>query len=728
MKESQRIRNWQKSAQRRLFTDEERAKMSIKDWLILAAVTLIYAIVAFTNLGSFDIPKSYYAMENPGEDITVEFQEPETIDSIRYFASLGSGKFSFSYSADGEGYTPAVIEKLTGELDENDDQIKTSEPFEVDHNAIDMYEWQFKPIKSFYAKYVTIHVEAAGVKMLELGFCNGGVPVALKSVTKSGFEEQPGNPAGNMFDEQQYVPKQTYYMTEMYFDEVYHARTAYEYLNHETPYEWTHPPLGKTLLSMGIEVFGMNPFGWRSMGTLFGVIMLPLMYLFAKRLFKRPLFAFIPTFLLAVDFMHFTQTRIATIDSYSLFFVLLMYYFMYKYTETNYNREPLKKSLLPLAMCGVAFGLGAATKWLCMYAGLGLALLFFMQIYKRWREFEYAVRELSDEERSDAMDDAKREYLESVARGFAKKTIATLLWCVLFFIIVPVIIYLSAYLPYMGKAVGTFGYAMRACFFAIFAVVTLLLTMIKIKDIRSVLKKEAPAKDAGETRRKVNRNTLIAVLSCILIVAVIGGFIGYSGFVLYTDNGPSDFKASFERVWRNQNDMLKYHWNLKTDKAHPFSSRWYSWPLNIRPVFLFQGEGYPPEQLSTLSTMGNPAVWWGAFASVIALTVIRLRKGKLGKRTLFLGIAAASQFVPWVIIQRETFIYHYFETIPFLILLTAVLAKYLIERTKHGKTWVIFFMSLCAFLFIVFYPVTTGVVIPRAFSYALRWLPTWPFY
>ena len=34
--------------------------------------------------------------------------------------------------------------------------------------------------------------------------------------------------------------------------------------------------------------------------------------------------------LLSVDAMHFTQTRIATIDSYSVFWIMLMYLFMFR--------------------------------------------------------------------------------------------------------------------------------------------------------------------------------------------------------------------------------------------------------------------------------------------------------------------------------------------------------------------------------------------------------------
>lgn len=45
---------------------------------------------------------------------------------------------------------------------------------------------------------------------------------------------------------------------DMYFDEVYHARTAYELLAQREPYEWTHPPLAKEIMALGILAFGDN--------------------------------------------------------------------------------------------------------------------------------------------------------------------------------------------------------------------------------------------------------------------------------------------------------------------------------------------------------------------------------------------------------------------------------------------------------------------------------------
>ena len=66
----------------------------------------------------------------------------------------------------------------------------------------------------------------------------------------------------NAFDERSLFPVRNSLMTDMYFDEIYHARTAFEHIMGWEPYEITHPPLGKIIISVGIRIFGMNPF-WR---------------------------------------------------------------------------------------------------------------------------------------------------------------------------------------------------------------------------------------------------------------------------------------------------------------------------------------------------------------------------------------------------------------------------------------------------------------------------------
>ena len=77
------------------------------------------------------------------------------------------------------------------------------------------------------------------------------------------------------------------------------------------------------------------------MGTLMGILMVPAMYLFGMAVFKKTLHAFITAFLF--DFMHFVQTRIARIDSYSVLFIILTFLCMYLYLHKNFNTRKLSR-------------------------------------------------------------------------------------------------------------------------------------------------------------------------------------------------------------------------------------------------------------------------------------------------------------------------------------------------------------------------------------------------
>lgn len=79
--------------------------------------------------------------------------------------------------------------------------------------------------------------------------------------------------APELCDEQEHVPDAASFMNSSYFDEIYHVRTAIEHQKDIWPYEVSHPPLGKLIIGIGISLFGVTPFGWRFMGTLFGVLM-----------------------------------------------------------------------------------------------------------------------------------------------------------------------------------------------------------------------------------------------------------------------------------------------------------------------------------------------------------------------------------------------------------------------------------------------------------------------
>lgn len=80
--------------------------------------------------------------------------------------------------------------------------------------------------------------------------------------------------------------------------------------------------------------------------------------------------------------MHFTQTRIATIDSYAVFWIMLMYFFMFRYCQMSWRtKRDFRRSLVTL-VCGVTMGVAWATKWIGFYASAGLAVLFFWTLWR----------------------------------------------------------------------------------------------------------------------------------------------------------------------------------------------------------------------------------------------------------------------------------------------------------------------------------------------------------
>ncbi|MEX1307200.1 MAG: phospholipid carrier-dependent glycosyltransferase [Eubacteriales bacterium] len=615
------IERIKRRAAKRLHTRVTISRINKHDRLIIILLTLVYAIIAFINLGDFKIVDSAWQPKVAGETVIFELEESTRVDMIKYYFGLGSTKMHITASEDGETYY-----EVPRDSDEDGQ-------FVVDFNGFKIYSWQF--VKSgFNAKYIAIEFSKENVDVRELGFIgDGGNVLPVKSISSnvSGAEE-----LAPIIDEQYMIPDETSYMSSMYFDEIYHARTALEMIEHRNIYEITHPPLGKILISIGIRIFGMTPFGWRFMGTLAGIFMIPLMYVLSKRITKRTLFASIATVLLTFDFMHFAQTRISTIDSYSVIFILLMFLFMYDYTSMNFNRDKLYKTFVPLGLTGIFFGLGAATKWLCLYAGAGLAVIFFYTLFLRYREYEAAKLRLEDNTAG-----KHEKYYKSVVSTFYYKLFLTLLFCVIMFIIIPAIIYYLSYIPYMR-----------------------------------------------------------------------------------IENHPYDFHA----IMKNQSYMWNYHAHLTVAKPHPFSSKWYTWFLDIRPVYFFQGTGYAEGTLSSLSSFGNPIIWWALIPSAVGLIILRANHGKLARGLNYSIVAGLSNIVPWIFISRETYIYHYFATVPFMILVVTFALKYLFERTKYGKYFVLGFLVLVVVAFIMFYPFITGITTTKVYANAMRWLDTWPFY
>lgn len=420
---------------------EEKAKLTKKDFIMIAILTLVCAVISFYKLGDNFAASSYWQAGETGESVTVTFEKETNVRAVAYYGNIpNSGYYKISYLTD--DLEPEYATAFTfGE--DIDNEEKTKKPKSA------FFYWQFNYGVDFFTKEIKVEAVKPGWGVNELAFFTLNndneyelIPVTVKEVKSSNLSV--GTP-DMLFDEQDLVPTSSTYMNSTYFDEVYFPRTAYEQLNGLSIYELTHPPLGKIIISLGITIFGMNPFGWRIMGTIFGVLLVPLVYLFAFKIFKKSKYAFIAGFLMLFDFMRLPQTRLATIDSYSTFFIIGMYYFMYDYFVGEYDKKSFKKSLVPLFLSGLMFGLGAATKWSCLYAGGGLAFIFFLT---------KLVEFLKVKKESETKKNGKKKNGKMLKEWVFHNFIPTCLWCVLFFVIIPLGIYVLSYIPYMASNPG----------------------------------------------------------------------------------------------------------------------------------------------------------------------------------------------------------------------------------------------------------------------------------
>ena len=612
---------------------EEKVRFTKIDLGLLLAICVLYSCFALYDLGDHKAPVTTYDMV---QNQTIELEFPDDalpVTMASYLAPWHQRHFTLE-SRDNASDSWTHL----GEIILNN-----------------VFTWQDVSLQGLTTHYLRLTLTDTDASLIELVFLDADGNV-IRPVNAEAY--------GTLFDENDLYPERYSFRNSMYFDEIYHGRTAYEFLHGLPTYENTHPPLGKIFISLGIAIFGMNPFGWRIMGTLFGIAMLPFLYLSGKRMTGNTPAAALACFLFAFDFMHFTQTRIATIDVYITFFVIAMYYFMYHYCTMSFYDTPLHKTFIPLGLCGICMGLSIASKWTGVYAGCGLALLFFAHLLRRYREYLYAKAHPGK-----STNGIEHQYIVKKFSGYTVKTID---FCLTFFVLIPVIIYLLSYLPFVDN--------------------------------------------------------------------------WHPGLL--------------DRMLANQTSMFNYHSGLVA--THPYSSSWYQWPTMERPIWYYSG--YVTDAVKEgISAFGNPLVWWigiPAFLYVVYLLISRSsllrsltgreaatssksenRKTQLDASGLpgtlshreyitaaFLVVGYLAQYLPWFFVTRITFIYHYFPSVPFVVLMIVYSLMQLKKRISN-RTFIIICCAYAVFtfaLFLLFYPVLSGQPVDVAFVVKyLRWEPTW---
>ena len=182
---------------------------------------------------------------------------------------------------------------------------------------------------------------------------------------------------------------------------------------------------------------------------------------------------------------------------------------------------------------------------------------------------------------------------------------------------------------------------------------------------------------------------------------------------------------SLAEWWQCQVSMYRYHSTLVA--THPYESRWYTWPFSVRPVWYYLASGLPQGLRGTIAALGNLPVWLAALAG-LGWAFWRQLSGRGNGATGAVTVLFLTQFLPWVLVSRCTFLYHYFPSLWFAVAALALAAANLYERRPAlARRLCIGIAAAAGVFFVCYYPVISGLPVAEPYVNALRILPSWMF-
>ena len=477
--------------------NEKSLKITKKDYIIMGVTVFLYGILSFYHLGDTSSPKTFHNF-NDNNEVIVDLNNENYISKMRYYTGYNIGDISIWIQSGDNDYQFLKDFTTYSVLSYEDISIDTS----------------FNSIK-FVGKTV-------GVTLGDVAFYdNFGNRINIPKQD------------GPLTDETSLIPEKISYMNSLYFDEIYFARSAYEYTHGLDAFEWSHPPVAKIIMSIPVLIFGFSPFTVRLMGNIAGILLIPAMYILCKKLFKDRKYAFLGAIIMMFDNFHFADTRIALSDSFQILFILLSVIFMVNYFNLS-KKDSFKKKTINLLLSGLFIGLAIGVKWNALYVALALAIVFFRHLFK-----EYHVNVI--------------KYIKNININTWINIVSILL--------LPVMLYYLFFL--------VFNCQIAKIIVNIYFIIIIVYLLFKFI---SFLRKD----------QELFKLFIVCVISFIIIPIVI--YI--LSYLLFPNL--SYYDGTFKGIFDINKMMYEYHANL--DATHPFTSKWYEWPIMYKPVWLYSGE------------------------------------------------------------------------------------------------------------------------------------------
>ena len=206
---------------------------------------------------------------------------------------------------------------------------------------------------------------------------------------------------------------------------------------------------------------------------------------------------------------------------------------------------------------------------------------------------------------------------------------------------------------------------------------------------------------------------LIKNLWKFILFLFILPIVVYTLIFLFNFHGIDFFSKFFE--WHIQS----FSYNLTLSEGHPYASKWWSWFLLLRPIWLYfkDIEG----TFIGINGIGNPILWWSWIVVLPLLIWETFRKNK--NVTIILG-GFLIFLLFWAIFNRVLFMYHAIPAFSFLALGIGYFLEKLLKK-PWGKLLVASYFLVALLIFLYFLPIWTGIPIESDKFYHRIWLKGW---
>ena len=143
-------------------------------------------------------------------------------------------------------------------------------------------------------------------------------------------------------------------------------------------------------------------------------------------------------------------------------------------------------------------------------------------------------------------------------------------------------------------------------------------------------------------------------------------------------------------------------------------------------MWYYQNTNLPAGNLGSIAGLGGPVIWLAGLAAVLRL-LWRQVSGRGSRAGAGVLILYGTQLIPWMLVARCTFLYHYFPSSMFCLAAVALVLGGAGNQRRARRIGA-GLAAASLLLFLWFYPVLSGLPVPEFWARSLQVLPSYGFY